>query len=93
MKYCVAMTKIFIDFQVIILMNSHQMENLEVVKGYLMDKHRLIPIKTHITVLQTSGNDEMGVGMMIVEEVKLETDILFQGQISQPKFQHNTFSP
>ena len=74
-------------------MNSHQMENLEAVKGYPMDKHHLIPIKTHITVLQTSGNDEMGVGMMIAEEVKLETDILFQGQISQPKFQHNTFSP
>ena len=74
-------------------MNSHQMENLVAVKGYPMDKHHLILIKTHIAVLQTSGNDEMGVGTMIVEEVKLETDILFQGQISQPKFQHNTFSP
>ena len=74
-------------------MNSHQMENLEVVKGYPMDKHHLIPMKTYITVLQTSGNDEMGVEMMILEELKLETDILFQGQISQPKFQHNTFSP
>ena len=51
-------------------MNSHQMENLEMVKGYPMDKHHLILTKTHITVLQTSGNDEMGVGTMIVEEVK-----------------------
>ena len=51
-------------------MTSHQIKNLEEMKGYPMVKHRLVPTKTHIMVLQIFGSDETGVGMMIVEEGK-----------------------
>ena len=79
--------------QVIVLTIFSQFKNMEEMKDYPMGKHRLIPIKMYIMVLLTSGSDEMGVEMMILEELKLETDILFRDQISQPKLHHNNFSP
>ena len=78
--------------QVIVLTIFSQFKNMEEMKDYLMGKHRRIPIKMYIMVLLTSGSDEMGVEMMILEELKFETDILFRDPISQPKLHHNNFS-